>query len=56
MNERERLIIKSRMLTDEPVTLEELGAKLGISRERVRQLRKKAFEALSSHVKLALQA
>ena len=56
LNERERLIIKSRMLTDEPVTLEELGAKLGISRERVRQIEKKAFEHLSSLVKLELQA
>lgn len=56
LNERERLIIKSRMLTDEPVTLEELGAKLGISRERVRQIEKKAFEHLSSLVKLALPA
>ena len=41
LNERERLIIKSRMLTDEPVTLEELGAKLGIAANASARLRKK---------------
>ena len=52
MGEREQYIIKSRMLTDKPVTLEEIGVKFGISCERVRQIEKKAFEKLSALVKL----
>ena len=56
LNEREQYIVKTRMLTEEPETLEDIGAKLGVSRERVRQIEKKAFEHLSSLVKLALQA
>lgn len=40
LNERERSIIVSRMFGsgDEQLTLEDIGAKLGISRERVRQI------------------
>ena len=41
LNERESYIIRRRMLTDEPVTLEDLGAELGVSRERIRQIEKK---------------
>ena len=51
LNEREQYIIKARMLTDEPETLENIGLKFGVSRERVRQIEKKAFEHLAAAVK-----
>ncbi len=47
LSEREQQVIKARMLRENPQTLEELGTKLGVSRERIRQIEKKAFERLS---------
>ena len=47
MPEREAYIIKNRMLVENPQTLEDIAAKYNISRERVRQIEKKAFEHLS---------
>ncbi|MEX0693163.1 MAG: RNA polymerase sigma factor RpoH [Rhodospirillales bacterium] len=44
--ERERHILIERRLKDDPVTLEELGAEYGISRERIRQLEVRAFDKL----------
>ena len=38
LSPRERTIVRSRWMRDEPVTLERLGAQLGVSKERVRQL------------------
>ncbi|MBF0189856.1 MAG: RNA polymerase sigma factor RpoH [Magnetococcales bacterium] len=43
LNERERAIISWRILDDTPLTLEEIGRKLGVSRERVRQLEQRAL-------------
>jgi hypothetical protein len=40
-----------RRLTDEPVSLAALGSKLGISRERVRQIEYRAFENIRSAMK-----
>ena len=56
LNEREQFIIKNRMLTDQPVTLDEIGNKFNISRERVRQIEKRAFEKLSEEVKSRMAA
>ncbi len=49
--EREAYIIKQRMLTENPKTLEDIGVEFNISRERVRQIEKKAFDHLSALVK-----
>lgn len=56
LDEREQYIIKNRMLTENPVTLDDIGAHFNISRERVRQIEKKAFDKLSSEVKKAMVA
>lgn len=54
LSEREQFIVKHRMLTDTPCTLEDIGKEFNISRERVRQIEKKAFERLSALVKVEL--
>jgi RNA polymerase sigma-32 factor len=46
LNDREQLIIRMRKLEEEAVTLEALGERLGISKERVRQIEGHALEKL----------
>ena len=46
LNERESFIIKNRLLSDKQVTLEKLGKKFKISRERVRQIEKTAIKKI----------
>ena len=53
LTERERDIIQARRLQDEPLTLEELSQKYGVSRERVRQIEVRAFEKLQRGMKAA---
>jgi RNA polymerase sigma-32 factor len=48
LSEREQTIIRERHLAYEPVTLEELGKELGVSKERVRQLEQRAMEKLKT--------
>jgi RNA polymerase sigma-32 factor len=52
--ERERDILAERRLTDVPETLEVMGKRYGISRERVRQLEVRAFDKVQAAVKAAL--
>lgn len=42
LSPRERRIVKQRWLTEEPKTLEQLGAVFGVSKERVRQIEERA--------------
>ena len=46
LNPRELLIVKRRRLQEDGATLESLGASLGISKERVRQIENRALEKL----------
>jgi RNA polymerase sigma-32 factor len=46
LTERERCIVRARMMADEPETLDRLGARLGVSRERVRQLETRARQKM----------
>jgi RNA polymerase sigma-32 factor len=56
LNERERRIFEARRLADDPVTLEDLAAEFGVSRERVRQIEVRAFEKVQKAVKHRIAA
>src|SRR6195256_819681 len=51
LNERERRIFEARRLADDPMTLEDLAAEFGVSRERVRQIEVRALEKVQKAVK-----
>jgi RNA polymerase sigma-32 factor len=51
LNERERRIFEARRLADDPMTLEDLAAEFGVSRERVRQIEVRAFEKVQKAVR-----
>ena len=51
LNSRERSILIERRLRDDPVTLDDLSRRFGISRERVRQIEVRAFEKLRDSVR-----
>ena len=50
LNDREREVVRARRLAEEPVTLDVLGDRLGISRERVRQIENRAVEKMTRFV------
>jgi RNA polymerase sigma-32 factor len=56
LNERERRIFEARRLADDPMTLEDLAAEFGVSRERVRQIEVRAFEKVQKAVKNRISA
>jgi RNA polymerase sigma-32 factor len=53
LNEREKRIFEARRLVDDPVTLEDLSAEFGVSRERIRQIEVRAFEKVQKAVQAA---
>ncbi len=46
LNPREKYIVEKRILSEEPLTLKELGKHFGITRERARQIERSALEKL----------
>ena len=56
LDERELDILVNRRLKDDPMTLEELGTRYGVSRERIRQLEVRAFGKLQASVTAARAA
>ncbi len=46
LNDRERVIVSERLLTEKPATLEALSKQFSVSRERIRQIEKRALEKL----------
>ena len=46
LNEKERMVIENRVMSDEPESLQGLGDKLGLTRERVRQIESQALKKL----------
>ncbi|MDX2308110.1 MAG: RNA polymerase sigma factor RpoH [Hyphomicrobium sp.] len=56
LNERERRIFEARRLAEEPMTLEDLSAEFGVSRERIRQIEVRAFEKVQKAVQGAARS
>jgi RNA polymerase sigma-32 factor len=56
LNARERRVFEARRLAEEPLTLEELSAEFGVSRERIRQIEVRAFEKVQKAVQKAASA
>lgn len=54
-HERHRLVLRHRLLPASPMTLQELGRELDVTRERVRQLERGVREDLAAHLSGALR-
>jgi len=50
LNEREKHIIQHRVMADRPETLQEIGDKFNITRERARQIEKEALKKLRAEI------
>lgn len=55
-NERELIIWRERMLSDDPTSLSALGERFAVSRERVRQLEQRLKDRLRDHLKQEMGA
>jgi RNA polymerase sigma-32 factor len=53
LSDRERAIVTERYMRDPPATLDELGRRFGLSRERIRQIEKAALEKAKKGIRAA---
>jgi len=51
LGEREEDILRNRILSETPLTLEDMGAKYGITKERTRQLEARIIKRLRDYIK-----
>jgi RNA polymerase sigma-32 factor len=56
LDERERHVVRVRLMADEPETLATVGETLGVSRERARQLEVRARKKLGAHLARSMQS
>lgn len=49
LNDKEKMILEERLLTDEPLTLQNIADRFGISRERVRQIEVNLLKKMRKH-------
>ena len=56
LNDKERFIVANRLMNDEPLSLQRIGDKFGISRERVRQIERATKEKLKKSLSKELPA
>ena len=50
LSEKEAYILEHRLLTDDPVTLREIGERYHVTRERIRQLEARLLAKLRAHL------
>jgi RNA polymerase sigma-32 factor len=55
LNEKEVYVIKNRIMADEPLTLQQIGDHLKLSRERVRQIESEALKKLKKEFSTQLE-
>ena len=55
LSEKEAYILEHRLLTDDPVTLREIGERYNVTRERVRQLEARLLQKLKTHLSTDIQ-
>lgn len=55
LKDKELVIYRERLLTEDPVTLREIGEKYGISRERVRQIEERVKKKLKTYLNKELK-
>lgn len=50
LNDKELAILEERLLSDDPVTLREIGERFGVTRERVRQIEARLLAKIREHL------